>query len=82
MTTVHLPVVKTAALPAPVHAIPAAAHERLKLPAGVRSLSREDITLVSIVPPSGYAEEMKAAAEAAAAAAGKRRVNVPCGICG
>src|SRR5258707_14463748 len=39
----------------------------VKLPAGVRSLSREDITLVTIVPPSGYAEEIKAAAAAAAA---------------
>ena len=28
-----------------------------------------DITLVTVVPPSGYAEEIKAAAEAAAAAA-------------
>ena len=41
----------------------------IKLPAGVKSLTREDATLVTIVPPSGYAEEMKAAAEAAAAAA-------------
>ena len=40
----------------------------IKLPAGVKSLSREDVTLVTIVPPSGYAEEMKAAAAAAAAA--------------
>ena len=39
----------------------------VKLPAGVKSLSREDATLVTIVPPSGYAEEMKAAAAAAAA---------------
>src|SRR4030088_3472517 len=39
----------------------------VKLPAGVRSLSREDVTLVTIVPPSGYAEELKAAAAAAAA---------------
>src|ERR1700741_3988202 len=37
----------------------------IKLPAGVKSLSREDATLVTIVPPSGYAEEMKAAAAAA-----------------
>ena len=41
----------------------------IKLPTGVRSLSREDATLVTIVPPSGYAEEMKAAAAAAAGAA-------------
>jgi large subunit ribosomal protein L25 len=40
----------------------------IKLPAGVKSLSREDATLVTIVPPSGYAEEQKAAAAAAAAA--------------
>src|SRR6201747_1123793 len=38
-----------------------------KLPEGVKSLSREDVTLVTIVPPSGYAEELKAAAAAAAA---------------
>ena len=41
----------------------------IKLPAGVKSLMREDATLVTIVPPSGYAEEQKAAAAAAAAAA-------------
>src|SRR5579864_3158679 len=41
----------------------------IKLPAGVKSLTREDATLVTIVPPSGYAEEMKAAAAAAAAGA-------------
>jgi large subunit ribosomal protein L25 len=39
----------------------------IKLPAGVKSLLREDVTLVTIVPPSGYAEEMTAAAAAAAA---------------
>src|ERR1700761_7190411 len=39
----------------------------IKLPAGVKALSREDATLVTIVPPSGYAEEQKAAAAAAAA---------------
>src|SRR5499427_4402191 len=41
----------------------------IKLPANVKSLMREDATLVTIVPPSGYAEEQKAAAAAAAAAA-------------
>ena len=41
----------------------------IKLPAGVKSLTRADATLVTIVPPSGYAEEQKAAAAAAAAAA-------------
>src|ERR1700743_2840964 len=39
----------------------------VKLPEGVRALTREDATLVTIVPPSGYAEEVKAAAAAAAA---------------
>jgi large subunit ribosomal protein L25 len=38
----------------------------IKLPVGAKSLSREDLTLVTIVPPSGYAEELKAAAAAAA----------------
>src|SRR6201997_2143435 len=42
----------------------------ITLPAGVKSLTRSDQTLVTIVPPSGYAEEQKAAAAAAAAAAG------------
>ena len=40
----------------------------IQLPAGVKSLLREDVTLVTIVPPSGYAEEQRAAAAAAAAA--------------
>jgi len=40
----------------------------IKLPAGVKSLIRQDATLVTIVPPSGYAEEQKAAAAAAAEA--------------
>jgi len=39
----------------------------IKLPAGVKSLTRSDATLVTIVPPSGYAEEQRAAAAAAAA---------------
>ncbi len=39
----------------------------IKLPTGVKSLAREDATLVTIVPPSGYAEEQKAAAAGAAA---------------
>jgi large subunit ribosomal protein L25 len=41
----------------------------VKLPAGVKSLGREDATVVTIVPPSGYAEEQKAAAAPGAAAA-------------
>ena len=40
----------------------------LTLPPHVKVLSRVNPTLVTIVPPSGYAEELKAAAEAAAAA--------------
>jgi large subunit ribosomal protein L25 len=39
----------------------------IALPKGVKTL-REDLTLVTIVPPSGYAEEQKAAAAAAAGA--------------
>jgi len=49
----------------------------VKLPAGVKSLTREDATLVTIVPPSGYAEEMKAAAAAAAAAGTAAAAAVP-----
>ena len=41
----------------------------VKLPPGVRPLVNLDATLVTVVPPSGYAEELKAAADAAAAAA-------------
>jgi large subunit ribosomal protein L25 len=40
----------------------------ITLPEGVRAVTARDITLVTVVPPSGYAEEIKAAAEAAAAA--------------
>src|SRR3974377_1050795 len=40
----------------------------IALPANVRVVGRLDQTLVTIVPPSGYAEEMKAAAEGAGAA--------------
>ncbi|HKU08113.1 MAG TPA: 50S ribosomal protein L25/general stress protein Ctc, partial [Bradyrhizobium sp.] len=49
----------------------------VKLPKGVKSLTREDATLVTIVPPSGYAEEQKAAAAAAAAAAGGAAAAAP-----
>jgi large subunit ribosomal protein L25 len=42
----------------------------VKLPTGVKALAREDVTLVTIVPPSGYAEEQRAAAASAAAAGG------------
>ncbi len=41
----------------------------IEVPGNVKVLEHGDITLVTIVPPSGYAEEMKAAAEAAATAA-------------
>jgi large subunit ribosomal protein L25 len=41
----------------------------VELPPSVRVVGKLDQTLVTIVPPSGYAEEMKAAAEAAAASA-------------
>jgi large subunit ribosomal protein L25 len=41
----------------------------IDLPKNVRVIGQSDITLVTIVPPSGYAEEQKAAADAAAAAA-------------
>jgi large subunit ribosomal protein L25 len=41
----------------------------LALPENVRPVTRRDVTLVTIVAPSGYLEEQKAAAEAAAAAA-------------
>jgi large subunit ribosomal protein L25 len=49
----------------------------VKLPTGVKSLSREDATLVTIVPPSGYAEEQKAAAAGAAAAAAPGAAAAP-----
>jgi large subunit ribosomal protein L25 len=39
----------------------------ITLPPGTKPVSRPDATLVTIVPPSGYAEEQKAAAAAAAA---------------
>ncbi|MGA9893858.1 MAG: 50S ribosomal protein L25/general stress protein Ctc, partial [Xanthobacteraceae bacterium] len=32
----------------------------IKLPEGVHSVSNRDVTLVTVVPPSGYAEELKA----------------------
>jgi large subunit ribosomal protein L25 len=41
----------------------------ITLPPNVKVIAQGDITLVTVVPPSGYAEEQKAAAEAAAAAA-------------
>jgi large subunit ribosomal protein L25 len=41
----------------------------ITLPPGVQVLEAADATLVTIVPPSGYADELKAAADAAATAA-------------
>jgi len=40
----------------------------IKLPEGVKVLAGRDLTLVTIVAPSGFLEEQRAAAEAAAAA--------------
>ena len=44
------------------------------LPPNIRVIGRPDMTLVTVVPPSGYAEEMKAAAE-------RRRRCRCCGRC-
>ncbi|HEV2630301.1 MAG TPA: 50S ribosomal protein L25/general stress protein Ctc [Pseudolabrys sp.] len=41
----------------------------VQLPPNVKVIAHGDITLVTVVPPSGYAEEQRQAAEAAAAAA-------------
>jgi large subunit ribosomal protein L25 len=41
----------------------------IKLPEGVKSATVRDVTLVTVVPPSGYAEELRQAAQAAAQAA-------------
>ena len=49
----------------------------VKLPTGVKTLAREDATLVTIVPPSGYAEEQKAAAAAAAGGAAPGAAAAP-----
>jgi large subunit ribosomal protein L25 len=49
----------------------------VELPPGVRAVSGKNFTLVTVVPPSGYAEEMKAAAEAAAAAAAAAATATP-----
>jgi len=51
----------------------------IDLPKALKVIERTDPTLVTIVPPSGYAEEMKAAAEAAAAAAAAAAVAVEAG---
>ncbi|HWV51906.1 50S ribosomal protein L25/general stress protein Ctc [Pseudorhodoplanes sp.] len=49
----------------------------VKLPEGVKPVSREDMTLVTIVPPSGYAEEQRQAADAATAAAAAPAAAAP-----
>jgi large subunit ribosomal protein L25 len=54
--------------------------DEVTLPADVRVVGRLDQTLVTIVPPSGYAEEMKAAAEAAAAAAAAATAAAEAGV--
>src|SRR6202453_243634 len=51
----------------------------IALPEGVRAVSGRDITLVTVVPPSGYAEELKAAADAAAATAAAAAAAAPAG---
>jgi large subunit ribosomal protein L25 len=52
----------------------------IALPSHVRVIGRADQTLVTIVPPSGYAEELKAAAEAAAAAAAAAGAATAAGV--
>lgn len=54
----------------------------VELPPGVKPLAREDVTLVTIVPPSGYAEELKAAAAAAAGAAAPAAGAAPAAAAG
>ena len=52
----------------------------VKLPPSVRVIAHGDITLVTVVPPSGYAEELKAAAEAAAAAVAAAAAAAAAGV--
>ena len=49
----------------------------LTLPANVRPVMTGDVTLVTIVPPSGLQEEQRAAAEAAAAAPAAAAAGAP-----
>jgi len=51
----------------------------ITLPPGLKVLAQRDLTLVTIVAPSGYLEEQKAAAEAAAAAAAAAAVAAEAG---
>jgi large subunit ribosomal protein L25 len=52
----------------------------VELPKGIRVVGRPDMTLVTVVPPSGYAEELKAAAEAAAAAVAAAEAAAAAGV--
>src|SRR5262245_39991526 len=52
----------------------------IQLPSTLRVVERTDPTLVTIVPPSGYAEEMKALAEAQAAAAAAAAAAAEAGV--
>jgi large subunit ribosomal protein L25 len=60
------------------------AHSRhlsdIKLPEGIKVVTNRDLTLVTIVPPSGFIEEQKAAAEAAAAAASAAAAAAEAGV--
>jgi large subunit ribosomal protein L25 len=51
----------------------------LRLPQSVTVATKRDVTLVTIVAPSGYLEEQKAAAEAAAAAAAAAAIAAEAG---
>jgi large subunit ribosomal protein L25 len=52
----------------------------ITMPEGVQVLEAPGATLVTIVPPSGYAEEMKAAADAAAAAVAAAAAAAAAGV--
>ncbi|PZA09507.1 50S ribosomal protein L25 [Rhodopseudomonas palustris] len=49
----------------------------IALPKGVKSVSREDVTLVTIVPPSGYNDDKAAAGATPAAAAPAAAAKAP-----
>src|SRR5262249_9626099 len=51
----------------------------IKLPEGIKVVASRDLTLVTIVPPSGFIEEQRAAAEAAAAAAAAAAIAAEAG---
>ncbi len=52
----------------------------IKLPEGIKVLANRDLTLVTIVAPSGYLEEQKAAQEAAVAAAAAAAAAAEAGV--